>query len=601
MSVQTCNTKLGTFFRHRAHLFVGAAFAMALATLFAFAVPILVQVFLDSVFGNQPPAPFWWVQRTVAALGGLAELKARPVRLAVVMLSTAVVNGVFAAVAARWMALGAERATSETRDALYAHLHRVSAAYHGRVTSGDLIQRCTSDVDTVRRFFAIQVIEVGRALAMIAVAIPIMVRLSPRLTVVAVAILPWAFWYTYAFFRRMQSAFLASDESEGRLSACVQEHLAGVRVVRAFGRVPHEVERFDAANREYTSVSVRMIDLLARYWGVSSLMVLLQLAAVVIVGATLAIDGGLTVGALLVFITAELMLLWPVRQMGMILADMGKARVAADRINAVLRQPVEDADPTLRGPGLTRPRIDGAVEFCDVSFAYGDIATLRGVSFRVAAGETIGILGPTGAGKSTLMALLARLYDPNEGRILIDGHDITTIDRRWMRQHVGFVLQEPFLYAKTIQENIALATSHAPDSTVHSVARQAAIHDVILGFHQGYRTPVGERGVTLSGGQKQRVAIARALLTAAPILVFDDSLSAVDNRTDAHIRTALLQHRATTFLISHRAATLARTDRLLVLRDGGVVEYGSPAALIAADGEFARVRRLQEGASDGSV
>lgn len=601
MSVRTRNTKLGLFLRQRSYLFVGAACAMAVATLFAFTVPILVQVFLDSIFGDQPLPPFVWAERTVQALGGLAVLREHPLRLAAVMLVAAALNGAGASVAARWMTLGAERAASDTRNALYDHLHRVSVAYHGRVTTGDLIQRCTSDVDTLRRFFAIQVIEVGRAIAMVAVAVPIMLRLSPRLTLVAIAILPWAFWYTYTFFRRMETAFLASDESEGRLSARIQEHLAGVRVVRAFGRVPHEVERFDAANREYTSISVRMIDLLARYWGVSSLMVLLQLAAVVVVGATLAIGGELTVGAVLVFITAELMLLWPVREMGMILADMGKARVAAGRINEILLQPDEDADPALRGPGLTRPSIEGAIEFRNVSFAYGDIATLHNVSFRVEPGESVGILGHTGAGKSTLMLLLARLYDPIDGQILIDGKDITTIDRRWMRQHIGFVLQEPFLYAKTLHDNIALARSHVPDGKVHSVARQAAIHDVILGFHQGYRTPVGERGVTLSGGQKQRVAIARALLTDAPILVFDDSLSAVDNRTDTHIRRALLQHRATTFLISHRVSTLARTDRLLVLRDGRVVEYGSPAELIAADGEFARVRQLQEGESHDTV
>jgi ATP-binding cassette subfamily B protein len=574
---------------------------MAVATLFAFAVPILVQVFLDSVVGTEPLPPFPWAHVVVGWLGGVPALRTYPLRLAAAMAAAAIVNGAFSYVAARWMAIGAEQAAQSTRIALYDHLHRVSVAYHRDATSGDLIQRCTSDVDTLRRFFAVQIIEVGRAIAMVAIAVPIMVRLDPPLALVSVAILPWAFWYTYRFFLNMESAFLASDESEGRLSARIQEYLVGIRVVRAFGRVPHEVARFSDANGEYTRLSVRMIDLLARYWCVSSFLVMVQLAAVVIYGTVRAIAGEVTVGALLVFITAELMLLWPVREMGMILADMGKARVAAGRINEILTQPTEDEDPVLRGPGMKRPQITGEIEFRDVGFSYGEVATLDGVSFRVAPGESIGVLGPTGAGKSTLMLLLARLYDPTAGTILVDGVDILEIERRWMRRHLGFVLQEPFLYAKTLRDNIALSKSHAPDSHVHGVARQAAIHDVIVDFRQGYDTPVGERGVTLSGGQKQRVAIARALLTGAPILVFDDSLSAVDTTTDAQIRSALLATRSTTFLISHRIVTLMRCDRVLVLDHGRIIEQGTPTELCARGGEFARVAQLQSGGSHADV
>ncbi len=587
--------RVGSFLWAHAHRFFGAAIGMAVATVFAFTIPVLVQVYLDAVFGSSGLPPFNWVRLLVSFFGGLEAIRAQPFLFALTMPAAAAVNGIGAYLAARWMALGAERATLSVRTAIYDHLHRVSVAYHATANSGDLIQRSTSDVDTVRRFFAVQIIEVGRAVAMVAVAVPMMLRLSPRLTIVAIAILPWAFWYTLRFFRRMESAFLASDESEGRLSATIQEHLAGIRVVRAFGRIPHELRRFSAANDEYTALAKKMIDLLARYWTVSTALVMTQVGAVVVAGSALAIRGELTVGGLLVFITAELMLLWPVREMGMVLADMGKARVAAGRINEVLSHPREDNDPALVGAGELRPDIRGRVEFRDVAFSYGEIATLRGVAFSVDPGETVGVLGPTGAGKSTMMALLARFYDPTAGQILIDGIDITDIDRSWMRRHLGFVLQEPFLYAKTLQENIALSRAHTPEVEVHSVARQAAIHDVISGFREGYRTPVGERGVTLSGGQKQRVAIARALLTQAPILIFDDSLSAVDNRTDAEIRSSLLRHQATVFLISHRITTLARCDRVIVLDDGRVIEQGSPKELLDAGGEFARVWGLQHG------
>ena len=562
------NTLLASAFGAQWPRFLGATVATVVATLFGFSVPLLVQAVLDWVLTAGEPPPFRWVVALVDAAGG-PELVRRELWIpAVAIVTVTAGNGYASYLAGRWSAVGAEAAAKAIRDRLYEHLQAVSIAFHQRHSSGDLLQRSTSDVDTVRKFFAIQLMEVGRALAMTALAIPVMVTLHGRLTLVAVSLLPVAFLYTHRFFFFFQEAFTASDEAEGDLSAMLQEHLNGLRVVRAFGQEPAQLQLFTQRNSAYRVITLRLLYLLARYWSVSTFLVVVQLGSVLVAGTIFAVRGELTVGGLLVFLMLEQMLLWPIRQMGMVLADLGKAKVALRRIYEVLYAPVEDDDPVLRGGGDERPPIRGAIEFRDVWFSYPEDrrdqiappAALRGISFSISPGTTVGVLGATGSGKSTMMMLLSRLYDPDHGRILVDGHDLARIDRRWMRTHLAFVLQEPFLFARTIRDNISLARRTAKDVEVVAATRSAAIHDVIEGFTQGYETPVGERGVTLSGGQKQRVAIARALVTGSPILVFDDSLSAVDTRTDARIRAALLEKGATTFLISHRATTLATSS-----------------------------------------
>jgi ATP-binding cassette subfamily B protein len=598
--------------------FAGAVVATIAAAILGFAVPLLVQAVLDWVLTGGGAPPFRWVVFVVNAVGGPETLRRALWIPTLLIIAVTAGNGLASYLAGRWSAEGAEISARRLRDRLYERIHAVSISWHQERSSGDILQRCTSDVDTVRKFFAIQLMELGRAAAMTAVAVPVMVRLHPRLTLVAVTLLPVAFWYTLRFFHNVQIAFTASDEAEGELSAMLQEHLNGLRVVRAFAREPEQMAAFAARNEEHRRVTLHLLHLLARYWSVSSFLVILQLGAVLVTGTLFAVEGELTVGGLLVFLMLEQMLLWPIRQMGMILADLGKARVAMGRIAEVLNAPTEDEDPRLRGPGTLSPRISGAVTFEDVWFSYpeelpgeGEIlpvsprhddrerpATLNGVSFSVPAGTSVGILGSTGSGKSTMMMLLARLYDPDRGRILIDGVDIATIDRRWMRRHVALVLQEPFLFARTIRDNISLARSAAHEAEIVAATRSAAVHTVIESFSEGYDTAVGERGVTLSGGQKQRVAIARALITGSPVLVFDDSLSAVDTRTDARIRAALLDRGVTTFLISHRATTLARTDHLIVIEEGRIIEQGPPEELLERGGHFARTWDVQQGATD---
>ena len=358
--------------------------------------------------------------------------------------------------------------------------------------------------------------------------------------------------FSFVYFRQVQAQFLQADQAEGALSTVIQENLTGMRVVRAFAQERAELDKFTRANQTYRGRVMHLNTLMGLYWGASDTLGYLQIALSLCCGVWFAAKGELTLGQVLLFTTYTSMLTFPMRQLGRILADLGKADVSLTRLEDILCAP-QEAEP---GRALT-PAIDGSVEFRHVSFAYPDGGgeALHDVSFTVQPGQTVGILGSTGAGKSTLVQLLQRLYPVTDGQVLLSGVDVKDIQRHHLRRSVGLVLQEPFLYGRTIGENIAIARPDADTQEVYDAARTAAVHDVIESFKEGYGTVVGERGVTLSGGQKQRVAIARTLLQHAPITIFDDSLSAVDAETDAAIREALARGQSgTMFLISHRVA-----------------------------------------------
>ncbi|MCG8480285.1 MAG: ABC transporter ATP-binding protein/permease [Spirochaetales bacterium] len=573
-----------------------AVIAMAISTALSYAVPLIVRFTIDSVLGggpvDMPPAAV----RVLESFVTVEQLHAELWIVAAAIVAATLVAGVFQYVQQKRSALAAEGIARHMRERLYDHLQHLSYAYHVKAATGDLIQRCTSDVDTVRRFLAIQIVEVARALILLATAYPLLWHLHVGLTLISAPLVVVIFLHALVFYGRVQNAFKESDEAEGRFSTVLQENLTGVRVVRAFGRQRFEEEKFERKNRDYRDITMRMVHILARYWGSSDLLAMSQMCLVLFAGTWLALSGAISIGDLVVFISVDMMILWPVRQLGRILADMGKATVAAGRIDEILSEETEY--PTEQGQ---RPPIEGRVEFRNVRFSYDDgREVLKGISFTAERGMTVAILGPTGSGKSSLMQLLSRLYDYTSGSILVDGVPLKDIDKKWIRRHVAFVLQEPFLYAKTVRENIGLARRTSRDAEIFEAARDAAVHTVIEGFERGYDTLVGERGVTLSGGQKQRVAIARALVTDNPILVFDDSLSAVDTETDIAIRKALARRtrHATTFIISHRVTTLASADLILVMDEGRIVQRGTHETLIATDGLYRTVWNIQNSLSD---
>lgn len=604
--------------------YLAAVLAVAVATLAAYVVPLVVRFTIDSVIGEKPvdlPAP---LARLLDSPGALDYLRGALWIPALLILTVTLVAGVFQYYQKKLAAEASETTALRIREALYNHLQLLSYDYHVKAETGDLIQRATSDVDTVRRFLSIQLVEVGRAGVLLLTAYPLLFALHVPLALISVPIVLVIFLFSAYFFKRVQVVFTRSDESEGRLSTVLQENLTGVRVVRAFARQKQEQEKFRERNTEFRDLTRRLIDLFALYWGTSDFLAMVHMVVILLAGTWFAVQGAISIGDMVVFLTVEGMLLWPVRQLGRILADMGKATVSLGRIHEILQTPTEYEETQGK-----RPEIRGRIVFRDVHFGYdGEREILQGVSFAAEPGQTVAILGPTGSGKSSLVHLLPRLYDYTTGSITVDGVELKEIDKRWIRSRIGFVLQEPFLYAKTLKENIGLSRQvpldaahfgagrdvqhfaagrdaqhgegtaghrEVPDDEVYAAARDAAVHDVIQGFEHGYETLVGERGVTLSGGQKQRVAIARALITGNPILVFDDSLSAVDTETDVAIRRALLKRAAgaTTFIISHRITTVASADLILVLDGGRVVEKGTHRELVEREGLYRRIWAIQ--------
>lgn len=571
-------------------LYSAAMLSVGIATLMSIAVPLVVKTTIDSIIGDKL-VEVAFIGYIVEMLGGKTLLMKNLWICGSIIIMLTIINGLFLYLKGKWSSMAAESTAKNTREKLYDHLQRLPYDYHVKAQTGDLIQRCTSDVETIRSFLAVQFVEVGRALFMVTFVSIIMFSLNIRLALVSMIAVPIIFIYAFIFFQKVQKAFLEVDESEGRLSTAIQENLTGMRVVRAFAKQSYEIDRFDEKSSEFRDLLYKLIKILAWYWSISDLICLVQIASILIVGTYWTINGDITLGTLVVFLTYEGMLLWPVRQMGRILTDMGKSFVSATRIFEILNEPVE-----IMEENSLKPEIRGNIEFNKVGFEYEEGKTvLKDISFSVEKGMTVAILGPTGSGKTSLVNLLPRLYDYKTGSIKIDSVELNTIDKKWIRKNVGIALQEPFLFSKTIMENIKLAKDEATEDDVYESSKIASIYDSIMEFDKGYATAVGEKGVTLSGGQKQRVTIARTIINNYPILIFDDSLSAVDTETDVEIRRALSKRskEVTTFIISHRITTLSEADLILVLDKGRIVQSGKHEDLVIQEGLYKKIWEIQ--------
>lgn len=583
--------------------YVGAIAALCAATLFGYLVPLVGKVAIDFALDPGAPAATGVSRLILDGLGGAAFLAHHLWIGALGMVALTAVAGVFSYLKGRHAALASDGIARRLKDRLYNHLNHLPARYHDRADTGDLVQRCTSDVETVRLFLAVQIVEIGNALILSFTALPLMLLIDPRMTLVSFVLLPPIVAYSYLYMRRVKHVFREVEQSESELTGVIQENLTGIRVVRAFARQEHEEKKFAAPNSNYRDRHIRLLKLMAWFWAPSDFICLAQNGLVLIVGAHWIARGQLTVGALFAFLAYLNMLLWPVRHMGRILTDLGKAQVALGRLREILGEPPEPepgaasvGTEARTPPSSPPPTLAGAIEIRDLAFSHsGDIAALNGVSFAVRPGETLAILGPSGAGKSTLIHLLLRLYDYDAGSIRLDGIELATLPRKWVRSQISVVMQEPFLYSKTLRENIRLGRAGAPDDAIFEAARVASIHETIASFPAGYDTLIGERGITLSGGQRQRVALARALLREPPILILDDALSAVDSETEGLILEALRRRRGrhTTLVIAHRLSTLAHADRVIVLDRGRIIQSGTHAELSRDEGLYRRLWQIQ--------
>lgn len=571
-----------------------------LNTAFNSLTPQIIRMTVDSIIGSEE-LPGWFT-----ALGLQRLLQGDTARVlllaAAAVLTAAILSGVFSFLARINTARASENAIKSLRDALYGHIQKLPFSWHTAHQTGEIIQRCTSDVEVIRNFVSAQMVEVFRIVFLIVMTMAIMFSMNVKISLVVAVFIPIIALYSFFFSSKISKRFMDADIAEGKLSSTVQENLTGVRVVRAFGRENFEIERFDERNNHFADLWIRLGHMMTTYWSTGDFIMALQVLTVICVGTVSAVHGEITLGEFLAFVSYNATLTWPVRSLGKILAEMSKTGVSLERVSYILL-----AEPEHDPPRALQPPMDRDISFEHVTFGYeNQKPVLDDVTFTIPAGSTFAILGGTGSGKTTLMHLLNRLYDlePGCGRITIGGVDISRIGRGYLRKNVAIVLQEPFLFSRTIRENIGITAQERDRDAmleyVRAAARSACVDEAIEGFAQGYETVVGERGVTLSGGQKQRVAIARMLTQNAPVMIFDDSLSAVDAETDAKIRQQLKEKMgsATTILISHRITTLMQADRILVLDNGRVADLGTHEELIARPGIYRDIYEIQMNNAD---
>ena len=575
-------------------LFILCMCCAALSALAEMVIPQIIRVTVDNVVGGAPTKDLARpVQALLSAAGGTEVLRQNLWLAGLGVILVALVSAV-----ARYGFRVTNTRASETlvktmRDTLFSHIERLPFQWHMSHHTGDIIQRCTSDIETTRRFISEQMTDLIRITILLAMSISFMVSMNVSMTLVAVIPLPVIIWYSLFFHRKFRGGFQKCDESEGRLSAMAQENLTGVRVVRAFGRERYERNRFEKHNESYTGLWVSLGKLMSFFWSSADILSGIQIMLVVVFGVVFCLRGSMTSGEYIAFLSYNGMLVWPVRQLGRMISEMSKAGVGIDRIGYIM-----DAEEEKDAEGALTPPLTGDICFDHVTFAYeGSREMLHDVTFTIPAGTTLGILGGTGSGKSTLMYLLDRLYPlpPENGRITIGGTDVAKIRLDHLRRGIGIVLQEPYLFSRTLRENLGITSEHLPDDELAAAVQAACLQETVDSFSKGYDTFVGERGVTLSGGQKQRAAIARMLTRPTPIMIFDDSLSAVDTETDARIRAELEKRfgSATIILISHRITTLSRADRVLVMDRGRVAQFGTPAELSAQPGLYRQIDEIQ--------
>jgi len=556
--------------------YLGAVLGVGIAAVLRTGNSLLLRYFVDDVLGQGR------FDRTLPLVG-------------LSFVALALGQGAFSFLSGRLSARTAEGIARRLRNYLYDHIQRLSSTYHDQARTGELIQRTTSDVDALRRFFADQAIGAGRIVLLFAINFAALMSLNTRLALLSVVVVPLIVVMSLFFFRRVSQAYEAFQEQEAKLSTTLQENLTGVRVVKAFARQSYERDKFEQDNWEQFQRGRWLLTLHSMFWPSSDILCGGQMLGAFVAGALMAINGTITVGTYLASTGLIIWLIWPMRNLGRLIVQMSTGMVSYNRVVKLIR---EEREPLDEGTYRPSGNVRGEVVFRDVCFEYdnGDSAVLKDISFRCEPGQAVALLGSTGSGKTSLVNLLPRFYEYNGGSLTLDGVELKEYPRHFLRQQIGIVEQEPFLFSRTIRENITYGVGReVSDEEAEAAARAAAIHDVITSFPDGYDTLVGEKGVTLSGGQKQRVAIARTLLKDPRILILDDATSSVDTETEGEIRNALqhLMQGRSTFIIAHRIQSVMNADLILVLDQGAIVQRGTHDELMAQGGIYRQIYDVQ--------
>ena len=542
---------------------------------------LLLRNFADTVVGNIPPFAGILSRTLIIIAAGFIVL--------------AIFEGGFAYLSSRMASYAAENITRRLRNFLFDHIQHLSFAYHSKTPTGDLIERVTSDVDSVRTFFNDQAIGVGRILLLFIINFIAIWSLSRKLALVSIAVVPIIIIVSIWFFRKVTKAYEKYQEQEAKLSTTLQENLTGVRVVKAFARQEYEMEKFEKDNWEKYQLGRKLMRMHSLFWPLSDLLCGFQMLAGFIFAGILVVHGEITIGTYPAYVGLVVWLIWPMRNLGRIIVNTSTGMVSYGRLMDIVKQGREPLDQ-----GTVRPTnsVRGEFIFENVSFQYsdGNADVLKNISFVVQPGQSVALLGSTGSGKTTLVNLLPRFHEYTDGRVLLDGEELKDYPREYLRKQIGIVEQEPFLFSRSIRENITYGVGREVlQEEIVKAAKTSAVHDVIMTFPEGYNTLVGEKGVTLSGGQKQRVAIARTILKNPRILILDDSTSSVDTETEAEIRSALneLMKNRTSFIIAHRIQSVMNADLILVMDKGEIVQMGRHADLVEKDGMYQRIYAIQ--------
>lgn len=555
--------------------YLGATVALGFSAIAKTLTYLLLRYFIDNYFVNPTAA----ISLPLIAAG---------------FIGLAFMEGGLTFMSGRWAAQTAEGVARRLRNYLFDHIQHLSFTYHSKMETGELIQRSTSDVDALRRFFADQAIGIGRIILLFTINFIALVNLNLKLALISIIVIPLIVLTSIWFFKRVSKAYESYQEQEATLSTTLQENLSGVRVVKAFARQEYEMKKFDQDNLEKYQRGKRLLRMHSLFWPISDTICGFQMLAGYLVGAMMAINGEITIGTYLAYAGLIVYIIFPMRNLGRLIVQLSTGQVSYGRVMEIIKQ---DREPLDEGDHLPSNGIQGSLEFNNVGFEYEPGApVLAQINFSVKPGQVIALLGSTGSGKTSLVNLLPRFYEYTQGEILLDGVELKRYPRRFLRQQIGIVEQEPFLFSRSIRENITYGVGREISQTeIESAARAAAIHDVIMSFPEGYETMVGEKGVTLSGGQKQRVAIARTLLKNPRILIFDDSTSSVDTETEAEIREALqrLMTNRTTFIIAHRIQSIMIADLILVMDKGQIVQSGRHEELLAQDGIYRQIYEIQ--------
>ena len=560
--------------------------------------PLMFSFIIDNLIeGKQITSPIFLFLTN--NLGGVEYLRNNLWLAAIVLVLVNVVVGLCIFFRGKLNSEISQQMSQDIRNDLYNNIQLWPYSTLSRSKAGDLIQRCTSDVEVVRQFFSGQLAEVVYAVSITVFANVVLFSINGSLAIYSLVTLPVLFIVSLLFFKRIQKFFTRFDETEAELTTVMQENLANLRVVRAFNREKYEMDKFSIKNKELSKIDFELINHLGFQWGVGGSLSMAQVLLTTLIGIFFVINNQITIGQFSVFISYQSMIVYPVRSLARLLSNMGKMKVSIERLLEILNEKTEDIES---GKVLD---IKGDIKFSHVGFQYDDgtFPVLKDISFSVKPNETLAILGPTGSGKSTLVHLLTGLLDYTEGSITIDSVELKDIQKKCLRKNVGIVLQEPFLFSKTIYDNIKISRKDADKSKVYAAAKIASVHDVISEFSGGYDTLVGEKGVTLSGGQKQRIAIARTIINDCPILIFDDSLSAVDTQTDNEIRKAIksLRKKCTTIIIAHRISSAQDADHIIVLENGRITQNGNHQQLVNQPGLYKRIYEIQTAMKEGDI